>query len=184
MVAKGEDKRVRRTKKAIREALLRLMQDKAVAQVTTTELCREADINRNTFYAHYSTPEDVFAEIEKELLAELTAMVENGYDEGKVTLEMCRAIDADRERWHAVWHGNPRLLERAIDLCCERTLAFWDAEGQTDVEEGALFLRFITRGASGVVGGWLDDGCRMTPEQMSALIERFVFQGQRALLSE
>ena len=117
MVAKGEDKRVRRTKKAIREALLRLMQDKAVAQVTTTELCREADINRNTFYAHYSTPEDVFAEIEKELLAELTAMVENGYDEGKVTLEMCRAIEARRRL-----QNDSRADERAYrTFCLSRT---------------------------------------------------------------
>lgn len=181
MVANREDKRVRRTKRVVRDALLRLIQDKPVSQVTTTELCREADINRNTFYAHYATPEDVLAEIEEELLAELAAMLEDGYDEGMVTVSMCRAIDESRERWHAIWHGNPRLLERALDMCCERTLAHWDEEGLADGVEGALFMRFITRGASGVVGSWLDDGCRMSPEDLSALIDRFVARGQQAI---
>ena len=36
MAKNKEDKRVRRTKRAIREALLRLIQDKPVARVTTT----------------------------------------------------------------------------------------------------------------------------------------------------
>ena len=181
MAVKTEDKRVRRTKKAIREALLRIMAVKSVAQVTTTELCREADVNRNTFYTHYSAPEDVLAAVDEELLAELTELIESGYHEGRVTLEMCRAIDTDRERWLAVWHGNARLLERAIDLCCEQTLARWGTEGMTDADEGELFLRFITHGASGVVGSWLDGGCRMTPEQLSDLIERFVAVGRQAI---
>jgi len=158
------------------------MQDKPVTQVTTAELCREADINRNTFYAHYATPEDVFAEVEEELLEELSDMLEEGYEQGLVTVSMCRAIDASRERWRAVWHGNPRMLERALDMCCERALAHWDAEGVTDVAEAALFLRFVTRGTSGVVGGWLDDGCRMSPEELSALIDRFVFEGRQAIV--
>ena len=181
MVVNKDDKRVKRTKKAIRDALMRLMQDKSLAHVTTTELCREADVNRNTFYAHYASPEDVLAEVEEEVLAEVSEMLENNYEEGGVTLAMCKAIDENRDRWRAVWQGNPRLLEHALDLCCDKTLEHWNAEGVRNMERGILFLQFITRGASGVVGNWLDDGCRMPPEEMSALIESFVFNGQKAL---
>jgi AcrR family transcriptional regulator len=181
MVAKAEDKRVRRTKKAVREALLRLMQAKPVARVTAAELCREADVNRNTFYAHYSTPEDVLAEIEGEFLTGLVDMLESTYAEGGVTLAMCKEIDSNRERWRSMWHGHPELLSRALDVCCERTLAHWDDENNAGADEQALFLQFVTRGASGVVGAWLDDGCRMPPEQMSALIDRFVREGQRGV---
>lgn len=184
-MARGkDDKRVRRTKRAIREALLRLIQDKPVARVTTTELCAEADINRNTFYAHYSAPEEVLAEVEEEFLNEISSMLEETYEDGEFTLSMFKAIDASRERWRAIWHGDPDLLGRAVDICCERALAHWDSEGMPNKGEGALFLRFITRGASGVVGDWLDEGCRTSPEQMSALVERFVFDGRRAIVPE
>ena len=73
----------------------------------------------NDYY--YSAPEDVLAEVDEELLAEMTEMIESGYHEGKVMLEMCRTIDANRERWLAVWHGNARLLDgdgQGILLCC------------------------------------------------------------------
>lgn len=176
-----EDRRVRRTKKAVREALLRLMQDKQVAEITTTELCKEADVNRNTFYAHYSAPEEVLTEIEEEFLEELSLMFRETYETGGVTLAMCKAIDVDHDRWRSIWHGDPSLIERAIDMCCEQALVEWEAESLAREGEGALFLQFITRGASGVVGSWVDEGCRIPPEELSTLIDRFVFEGQRAI---
>lgn len=177
-----DDRRVRRTKKAVREALLRLMQDKQVAEVTTTELCKEADVNRNTFYAHYSAPEDVLAEVEEEFLEELSIMFRETYGIGGVTFAMCKAIDGNRDRWRSIWHGDPSLIERAIDMCCEQALFEWRSEDIVSEGEGALFLQFITRGASGVVGNWVNDGCRIPPEELSALIDRFVFEGQRAII--
>ena len=180
MLTNNDDKRVLRSKKATREALLRLIQTKPVSRISTTELCREANINRNTFYAHYSTPEEVLSEIEDTFLAELSDMLESNYEEGQVTLTMCRAIDSKRDEWHALWQGDPHLIERAIDLCCDLALDHWRQEGTVD-GDGALFLLFVTRGASGVVGNWLEQGCRMPPKEMSALIDRFVFEGLRAI---
>ena len=51
--AAQEDKRIRRTKKLLRQALTRLMQQKDFPSITVTDVVREADINRGTFYAHY-----------------------------------------------------------------------------------------------------------------------------------
>ncbi len=98
MATKAEDIRVQRTKRAIREALLELIVDKPVTQVTTTELCREANINRNTFYAHYSTPENVFTELEDELLAEMASMLDEDPGDGEVTLVICQAIADSQKR--------------------------------------------------------------------------------------
>ena len=52
-MAEVEDKRIRRTKKLLRQALTRLMQQKDFQSITVTDVVREADINRGTFYAHY-----------------------------------------------------------------------------------------------------------------------------------
>ena len=53
-MAEVEDKRIRRTKKLLRQALTRLMQQKDFQSITVTDVVREADINRGTFYSHYS----------------------------------------------------------------------------------------------------------------------------------
>ena len=57
-------------KKFIKDALIELMRTKTIDRISILELCKTADVNRNTFYAHYSTPEDVLNEIENELVEE------------------------------------------------------------------------------------------------------------------
>ena len=49
---KKEDRRVRRTKKLLTQALTELMQQKQVKEITVTELTDLADMNRGTFYLY------------------------------------------------------------------------------------------------------------------------------------
>lgn len=56
------DRRVKRTKKILYEALLTLMQNKAINKITVKELTELADINRKTFYLHYT---DIFDMIDQ-----------------------------------------------------------------------------------------------------------------------
>lgn len=48
-----EDRRVQHTKAALRIALLELLEEKPLAEITVTDLADRADIARKTFYAHY-----------------------------------------------------------------------------------------------------------------------------------
>ena len=66
-----ENQRVAVTKRMLREGLLRLLEEKPLDKIHITELCKEAGINRITFYRHYETPRDVLLEMEKEVLGEL-----------------------------------------------------------------------------------------------------------------
>lgn len=45
-----EDRRTRLTKRLIAESLIELIKTKPVDQISVSELCRQADINRATFY--------------------------------------------------------------------------------------------------------------------------------------
>lgn len=62
------DKRMVKTKKAIQNALVELAQEKELNQITVTDIAKRAEINRKTFYAHYSCAEDVLTEIEDEFV--------------------------------------------------------------------------------------------------------------------
>lgn len=64
---KKEDRRVRYTKQAIRDGFLRLLAEKPIEKISVTEICREADINRGTFYAHYSDPYELKHSLEDQL---------------------------------------------------------------------------------------------------------------------
>ena len=53
-MAEKVDRRVRKTKAQLRAGLARLMQKKSIKEITVKELVEEVDINRSTFYLHYT----------------------------------------------------------------------------------------------------------------------------------
>lgn len=57
------DRRIIKTKRAISLALLQLLSEKGVDDITITELTTKADINRKTFYLHYTCIADVADEL-------------------------------------------------------------------------------------------------------------------------
>ena len=54
-----EDRRVRKTKKQLRGALTSLLLEKDISRVTVRDVADLADVNRGTFYAHYSDVYDL-----------------------------------------------------------------------------------------------------------------------------
>ena len=56
---KKTDRRVKYTKQAIRDSFLKLLSEKPIEKISVTEICREAEINRGTFYSHYTNPYDL-----------------------------------------------------------------------------------------------------------------------------
>ena len=57
------------SKEAFKNALIDLLlEDQQPEQITVTQICYRAGINRSTFYAHYDIPADIMKEIEKEVL--------------------------------------------------------------------------------------------------------------------
>lgn len=63
-----EDKRVRRTKKLLRQALAELMHEKEFKNITVSDVVRRADINRGTFYVYYRDVYDLREKVENEMV--------------------------------------------------------------------------------------------------------------------
>lgn len=70
------DRRIIRTKRAIYNAMTELMMKKPLDQITVTDIARNADINRKTFYTYYASPEDVISEAINETLKVFAADME------------------------------------------------------------------------------------------------------------
>ena len=65
---KKTDARVRYTRRVLKESFLTLLRDKPVNRITVKEVCELAELNRATFYAHYSDCFALLESIEQELL--------------------------------------------------------------------------------------------------------------------
>ena len=77
MTERSTDKRVIRTKKAIRTALFKLMESKDIASITISELTSLANVNRRTFYTHYSNITDILDETESEIVDALQQLIDH-----------------------------------------------------------------------------------------------------------
>ena len=65
------DRRVSKTKRSIQNAYLDLLRQKGTEKITISDIAREADIDRKTFYLHYDSTEDIIREYAEEKTREL-----------------------------------------------------------------------------------------------------------------
>ncbi|MGI6469353.1 MAG: TetR/AcrR family transcriptional regulator [Syntrophomonadaceae bacterium] len=65
------DRRVRKTKRILKDSLATLLLEKNLNNITVQELVNLADINRGTFYLHYRDLHDMLTQIEAEMLQEM-----------------------------------------------------------------------------------------------------------------
>ncbi|UOQ45763.1 TetR/AcrR family transcriptional regulator [Halobacillus salinarum] len=65
------DRRVHKSKDALKAALLQLMKASDFSKITITEIVQHADLNRGTFYKHYHTKEELLEEMIDDVLEDL-----------------------------------------------------------------------------------------------------------------
>ena len=68
MTAPKTDRRILRTRALLRQGLAELMQEKNAGDITVKELVAHANVNRSTFYLHYTDIDQMLASVEAELL--------------------------------------------------------------------------------------------------------------------
>ena len=139
------DTRVKVTKSMFHRALLDILEEKSIDQVTVKELVEAAELNRSTFYLHYSTPLDVLKEIETQFLAEKLVNFDSYWagamDQGRMAAiisivledkELCRILMGE--------HGDPQFLIRLKQLVKDGVVNGWKKDHPKISKEKLLFL--------------------------------------------
>ena len=72
-MANKVDVRIVKSKESLMSALIGLMGKKKLEELTISEICQEADVNRNTFYSHYSSVRELFEEMNGKYMEALFA---------------------------------------------------------------------------------------------------------------
>ncbi|MDX6152704.1 TetR-like C-terminal domain-containing protein [Marinococcus sp. PL1-022] len=182
------DRRVKYTKAALKHSLFALMEEKSITSITVTELCKHADINRNTFYAHYRSPNELLADIEKEFTRAFIHKVEQSLDRPRyndlmyrlcVYLEQnkstCRALvklQSNREdvftRIHHYFH--PRIVQK------------WVQENSLDYSNVDALYVFIAGGSRALIEEWVETDFQQSPEEISSMIENIMITLHKHML--
>lgn len=97
---KRTDRRALYTKKAIQEAFLRIKRTKEYNGITVADICREAEISRGTFYAHFSNIAEVLDTLLDDALAGkdyLREYLSAPQSEAKCAHPFCRFVRDSQE---------------------------------------------------------------------------------------
>lgn len=62
------DRRVKYTKLMLKDSLIEILESKPIEKITIKEICDRADINRGTFYSHYSDQFDLYDSIVEDFI--------------------------------------------------------------------------------------------------------------------
>ena len=119
MAVERSDRRVRYTKTVLKQSLLELMKDRPIGKITVTEICRLADVNRNTFYAHYKGPEELLSVIEAELYNSITdAIVRDELHTESLLYEVCTVIYDNGDLCRIIFsdNGDKAFLQRVMGV--------------------------------------------------------------------
>lgn len=65
------DKRTVQTKKKIKDVLIEQLKTRSISDISVTEISELCDINRNTFYIHYSSIKEVLKDIEDDIINQI-----------------------------------------------------------------------------------------------------------------
>ncbi len=176
-MAEVEDKRIRRTKKLLRQALTRLMQQKDFQSITVTDVVREADINRGTFYAHYRDVYDLRDRIEAEMIENFRELIATIRPSETATLKpvLGRLMDYLEENREIVTalikvngpDGFGRKMIAVIEECRMELLPYRSIED-------AYAARFLATGVIGMTEKWITEAQPIPKNEMISLIAKLL----------
>src|SRR6476661_3513557 len=125
-----EDRRSRRTRRTLAEALVALMLEKRYDTITVQEIIDRANVGRSTFYAHYMDKEDLLQSEMARVVAFLDAHIDEGSGGNRIvpSLELLRHLQESYDLYVALVRGRAiqpvlRTMQSHLSLHIEARLA-------------------------------------------------------------
>ena len=144
------DRRTRYTRQIIRDTLLELMGEKGFNHVTVTEVCRQAELNRGTFYLHYLDLNDVLDDILTELMSETTCALDHVLCPNRqcTTYPFCDKIRSN-DRYRVLFLDETvteTLLGKLSDTCKEMYVTYLMSHSLLTFQEAEAIFTFQMNG--------------------------------------
>lgn len=164
--------RYKMSSEKIETAFLTLLTKHKYDEITINQICKQAEINRSTFYCHYSDINDLIIKIENKF-AKGTANIFN-YGERQTheaVIEMFTFIKENKYFYKAFLNiPYPTLAEKNTQIECLQNIS-----SKINIDKSktmGIFYRacFFGTGIKEMCRLWLENDCKETPEEMAKLL--------------
>ena len=174
----GESRRVRMTKMLLNESFLKFLAEKPLPRITIKEICEEADVNRSTYYAHFTDPYDQLQKLEADIMVDMTiyvdSIVTDGLHDDKKQKQIIKSI---LEYIQSKKHVFQVLLGSNGDANFERNLLTFFGERIFHREPAEMKLAYhyiyASTGSFGLIYYWIMDDNAVDIDTMAQWITGF-----------
>lgn len=179
---KKTDRRVRKTKAQLRAGLAKLMLKKNIREITVKELVNEVDINRSTFYLHYTDIYHMLETIENELQDEILKIIEEhpvspfNEDSFPFIKDIFMILWENKDICSALLgpNGDMAFVSRVENIISEHSLQVLKATFPNNMDSLKYSYSFCLTGCVGIIKTWLDSDTGESPQYMTELTFRLI----------
>ena len=179
------DRRVVKTKRAIKEAFAKLLTQKDINDITISDIAAEANINRKTFYNYYSGIYEVVGEIEDDIVRlidkEVTGIgFQNSLQSPYLIFEkLTKVINTDTDFFGYLlgMNANVSLESKIADLLKSKFKMFVLQDVEISELRLNLMTEFIISGMVAVYRRWFNSDRSEPIETISEEMKLLAFEG-------
>jgi len=189
-----EDRRARKTRKAIQNAFMKLMLKKDISRITIKDISDMADINRSTFYLHYYDIYEVFEDIEKDTVHtifeklkdyEMVKLIDNPYPLLKAILEEMEK-DIDFNQFLIGSSVSSNFLNKIKKQFKKQLLEDYinQMSNTTDINTFSIAISFLTAGTIDAYEEWINDKKPIPLAQFSKIVSAQIADGISSIFTK
>jgi AcrR family transcriptional regulator len=186
-----KDRRIGKTLKSIRDALMNLLEEKDVSQITIKELAECANINRKTFYMHYSSIDDILDKIENETIEKFLLILDkcdffhDQFNEYAFFTSLNDVINEDFDFYQKLIHANSYnfLLIKVKKILKDTLIERFYKKLNNDKEVLNLYAEFTASGIMSMYLEWFNIDSKLSLEDLAKAASNIAFKGINTIIS-
>ncbi|MBQ9069454.1 MAG: TetR/AcrR family transcriptional regulator C-terminal domain-containing protein [Eggerthellaceae bacterium] len=188
-----KDRRIARTRVALRDALIELVEQQGLDSISVGDLCAAADITRGTFYNHFQDKETLVAAFEDQVIDGLDVFQERMSSLSLVELSKCIALKqplpllvemfdylrGEGAFLHAMLGGggDAAFASRIRDSVCTNLIHSILHKRYRESSDPFVgyYVSFYASAYLGVIMRWVETGMQEGSEEMARIAQRLLF---------
>lgn len=167
------DARVRYTKMVIKDSFVKLLKNQPINKITVKDVCELAEINRATFYKHYTDCFDLLKQIEDESIAELQQLVLESRHKGitDIFIKIMTKMQENGSLYLTLFseNGDSAFPARILNLCYEQMELPLEFSALPASRRKWLYY-FMAHGCSGILNHWVNNGMKEEPAEIATFV--------------
>ena len=183
------DRRINKSKNALKKALLQLMKEKAFKRITITQIVNLADLNRGTFYKHYSYKEDLLDDVIHDVISNLIESYRAPYQNNTNFFQEKLSSSAIKLFDHVAQYadfytiiinsdGLPGFQQKICDVLKEVAIHDQLIENKNTDIDYQISASYQSYALFGMIVEWVKGGFKYTPSYMAEQLIKILSSNQ------